>query len=169
MRSVRKIKTAAHSRYRRHLRGDAGGRQGKSGAELCAGPAHRREGEGKRHCQGRLRPRRLSVSRARESRGRRRAQGRLGVLMADPKDEATPAPEGTTAPTNVPVAEVAAAPPHHRKSTARRAVRAARVVVVAAEAGDAVASAGTATAVRVGARATAWSRTSSRSTAWPRW
>jgi len=34
--------------------------------------------------------------------------------MADPKDEATPAPEGTTAAPNVPAADVPAAPEEHR-------------------------------------------------------
>src|SRR5213075_3461123 len=59
-----------------------------------------------------LRPRWLPVSRAREGGSRWRSQRWIGVLMADPKDEAVPSTEGTAASTNVPAADVppAAAP-----------------------------------------------------------
>src|SRR4029077_15274526 len=79
---------------RRHVRGHSGRRQGKDGAELCAGAPDRREGEGEGNREGRVRSGRLSVSRAREGRRRWRAQGRIGALM---DHEEQPRPSGPAA------------------------------------------------------------------------
>ena len=96
--------------------------KGKVARSFALGPAHRREGRGQRHYEGRVRPRRLSVSRAREGRRRRRAQRRIGVLMADQRRIRL---RRQTAPvaSAVPAADVPAAVEQPRSSSPQRPVR----------------------------------------------
>src|SRR5207249_11346307 len=74
-----------------HLRGPPGRRQRQNREELRAGTAARRQGQGERDYQGRVRPRWLPVSRAREGGRRRRSQRRIGALMTH---EQQPGPSG---------------------------------------------------------------------------